>query len=102
DDRLDDPRFVAAVEALDGETVKAAARALALRAPTSPDAVKKKALVALERALGDPRWDVRRQAVLALADFGAIALLYARRAHELDPLVLSAIDSALAGARGER
>jgi hypothetical protein len=40
--------------------------------------------------------------VLALADFGALPLLYARRAHEHDPLVSSAIDSVLAGARGER
>ena len=32
----------------------------------------------------------------------AIAVLYTRRSHEHDPLVLSAIDSALAGARGER
>jgi HEAT repeat protein len=58
--------------------------------------------VVLERALGDPRWDVRRQAVLALADFGAVAALWARRPHEQDPLVLQAIESALAGARGER
>ncbi|HEX6836166.1 MAG TPA: HEAT repeat domain-containing protein, partial [Polyangia bacterium] len=102
DDRSDDARFIAAVEALDGETVKAAARALALRVASSPDVVKKKAQAALERALVDARWDVRRQAVLALADFGAIALLYTRRSHEHDPLVLSAIDAALAGARGER
>ena len=71
DDRIDDARFVGALAALDGETVKAAARALALRAPTSPDAVKQSALGALERALADARWDVRRQAALALADFGA-------------------------------
>jgi hypothetical protein len=102
DDRIDDARFVAAVTALDGETVKAAARALALRAPTSPDPVKKSALAVLERALVDARWDVRRQAVLALADFGAVAALYTRRPQEQDPLVLSAIDSALAGARGDR
>jgi HEAT repeat protein len=102
DDRLDDARFLAAVTALDGETVKAAARALALRAPTSPDPIKQAAQVVLERALGDPRWDVRRQAVLALADFGAVAALWARRPHEQDPLVLQAIESALAGARGER
>lgn len=102
DDRADDARFVAAVEALDGETIKAAARALALRAPTTPEPVKKKAVAALERALVDTRWDVRRQAVLALADLGAVAALYARRGSEHDPLVLSAIASALAGARGER
>jgi len=102
DDRDDDARFIGALAALDGETVKAAARALALRAPTTPDAARQRALAALERALVDNRWDVRRQAVLALADFGALPLLYARRAHEHDPLVSSAIDSVLAGARGER
>ncbi|MCA1663368.1 MAG: HEAT repeat domain-containing protein [Myxococcales bacterium] len=102
DDRIDDARFVAGMSALDGETVKASARALALRAATSPDAVKSSALAVLERALVDARWDVRRQAVLALADFGAVALLYARRGEEQDALVLSAIDSALAGVRGDR
>jgi hypothetical protein len=45
---------------------------------------------------------VRRQAVLALADFGAVAPLWAHRANEHDPLVLQAIESALAGVRGER
>jgi HEAT repeat protein len=102
DDRTDDARFLSALESIDGETVKAATRALALRAPTSPDEIKRDALAALERTLVDARWDVRRQAVLALADFGALPLLWARRAHEHDPLVLQAIESALAGARGER
>jgi HEAT repeat protein len=102
DDRADDDRFIFALGSLDAETVKAAARALGLRASTSPDDVKRNAQAALERALADARWDVRRQAVLALADHGAVAQLWARRAHEQDPLVLSAIESALAGARGER
>jgi HEAT repeat protein len=102
DDRLDDARFVAAVGAHDGETVKAAARALASRAATSPDPVKQQAIAALERALRDSRWDVRRQAVLSLADFGAVAVLWTQRAHEADPLVQQAIESALAGARGDR
>ncbi|MGZ3405794.1 MAG: HEAT repeat domain-containing protein, partial [Polyangia bacterium] len=102
DDRADDARFISALASLDGETVKASMRALALRAATSPDGVKKEALAALERGLADGRWDVRRQAVLALADHGALPVLWARRAHEQDPLVLAAIESALAGARGER
>jgi HEAT repeat protein len=102
DDRADDTRFISALESLDGETVKASARALALRASTSPDDIKAKALAALERSLTDGRWDVRRQVVLALADYGALPLLWARRAQEQDPLVLAAIESALAGARGER
>jgi hypothetical protein len=58
--------------------------------------------MALERALGDARWDVRRAAVLALADLGAVAVLWTRRSSEQDPLVLQAIESVLAGARGER
>ena len=82
--------------------MKAAARALGLRASTSPDEVRRRALGALERALADTRWDVRRQAVLALADYGAMSQLFARRGLEHDPLVLAAIASALAGARGER
>jgi HEAT repeat protein len=102
DDRSDDVRLLAALQAQDGETVKAAARALAARASTSPDLVKQQAIGGLERTLGDPRWDVRRQAVLALADLGAVALLWSRRKHEADPLVLQAIESALAGSRGER
>ncbi len=102
DDRADDSRFLFALQSLDAETVKAAARALAVRAPSSPDDVKRNALAALERALVDPRWDVRRQAALALADYGALPQLWARRPSEQDPLVLSAIESALAGARGER
>ena len=102
DDRIDDARFIAALAALDGETVKAAARALALRASTSPDPIRQAAQAALERALTDARWDVRRQAALALADYGAVAPLWAWRAHEQDPLVLQAIESALAGLRGDR
>jgi HEAT repeat protein len=101
DDRADDARFVAAIDASDGETVKAAARALALRASTSPEPARKAALAALERSLLDARWDVRRQAVLALADYGATQLLWSRRAHEHDPLVLQAIEAALGGARGD-
>jgi len=102
DDRRDDARFVAALQAQDGETVKAAARALAARAASSPDIVKQQAVAALERTLVDPRWDVRRQSVLALADFGAVAVLWARRKHEADPLVQQAIESALAGQRSDR
>ncbi|HXU69025.1 MAG TPA: HEAT repeat domain-containing protein [Polyangia bacterium] len=102
DDRADDARFLGALLSVDGETVKAAARGLGLRAGSSPEEVKRSALAALERALVDARWDVRRQAVLALADYGAMSQLWARRAHEADPLVLSTIESALAGARGER
>jgi HEAT repeat protein len=102
DEREDDARLVAALDATDGETVKAALRGLGHRAASAPDPVRKRTLSALERSLVDARWDVRRQAVLALADYGALPLLWARRAHELDPLVLQAIESALeaAAARG--
>src|SRR5439155_24097870 len=101
DDRADDARLVAAIDSADGETVKAAARALALRAGTTPDEARHAALAALERALVDARWDVRRQAALALADYGATAALFARRGREQDPLVLQAIESALdAATRG--
>ena len=75
DDRADDERFLFGLQSLDAESVKAAARALGLRASTSPDAVKRSAIAALELALVDGRWDVRRQAVLALADHGAVAQL---------------------------
>jgi HEAT repeat protein len=102
DDRRDDARFLAAMQAHDGETVKAAARALASRAATSPDIVKQQAVAALERTLVDPRWDVRRQSVLALADFGAVAVLWSRRRDEADPLVQQAIESALAEKRSDR
>ncbi|MDB4970869.1 MAG: hypothetical protein JWN44_6558, partial [Myxococcales bacterium] len=95
DDRADDARLVAAVDSPDGETVKAAARALAFRAGTAPAASRQAALAALERALVDARWDVRRQAALALADYGALPALFARRGREQDPLVLQAIESAL-------
>ena len=98
DERADDARFVAALGASDGETVKAAARALGLRAASAPEPARAAALAALERALTDPRWDVRRQAALTLADYGALPLLYARRALEHDPLVLEAIESVLEGA----
>jgi HEAT repeat protein len=102
DEREDDARLTAALDATDGETVKAALRGLGHRAATTPDAVRKTVLAALERALVDARWDVRRQAVLALAEYGALPLLWARRAHEVDPLVLQAIESSLeaAAARG--
>ena len=103
DDRADDARFVA--RARPRTTARRSRRRRArsaLRASTSPDRVKRDALAALERALVDPRWDVRRQAVLALADYGAVPLLWARRAHEQDPLVLAAIDRRWRGARGER
>jgi HEAT repeat protein len=98
DDRADDARFVAAVDLPDSETVKAAARGLAMRARTVPEAVRTAALAALERALVDSRWDVRRQAVLALADFGELKPLLARRGREQDPLVVEAIESAVAAA----
>lgn len=95
DDPADDARLVRALDAADGETVKAAARALGLRAATATPEARATATAALGRALVDARWDVRRQAVLALADYGALPLLYARRAHEQDPLVLSAIATVL-------
>ena len=78
------------------------ARARAARVDLARRGRARRALGALERALADTRWDVRRQAVLALADYGAMSQLFARRGLEHDPLVLAAIASALAGARGER
>jgi HEAT repeat protein len=60
--------------------------------------------VALERALADRRWDVRRAAAKALGEHGpsAHASLYARRIVERDALVLEAIDAALARTLEER
>jgi HEAT repeat protein len=106
DAREDDARFLAALESPDGETVKAAARALGLRASTAPAQMRAAATESLARALVDARWDVRRQAVLALADHGAMPLLWARREHEHDSLVRQTIDAVLdqatrAGGRGD-
>jgi HEAT repeat protein len=95
DDREDDARLLAALQSPEGETVKAAARALAVRAKTAPLEARAAAAAALEHALLDTRWDVRRQAALALADHGALPILQLRRAHEQDPLVLEAIEAAL-------
>jgi HEAT repeat protein len=95
DAREDDARFLHALEAVDGETVKAAARALGLRASTAPEEARQAAIKSLGRTLADPRWDVRRQTVLALADHGAFALLWGRREHEQDSLVRQAIDAVL-------
>lgn len=101
DEREDDARLIAALDSTDGETVKAALRGLGQRIAAAPDPVRKRTVSALERSLVDARWDVRRQAVLTLAAYGALPLLFARRAHELDPLVLQAIESSLeAAARG--
>jgi HEAT repeat protein len=95
DAREDDARFLQALQAADGETVKAAARALGLRASTASAEARSAAVESLGKALADRRWDVRRQAVLALADHGAFALLWGRREHETDGLVRQAIDAVL-------
>jgi HEAT repeat protein len=92
---IDEPRLIAALEASDAEIVKAAARGLGGR--TSPNARD-----ALERALADRRWDVRRAAALALGEHGPSVhpLLYARRTVEQDPLVLDSLDEAMTLALG--
>jgi hypothetical protein len=57
-----------------------------------------------ERALHDPRWDLRRAAIAAFAALGDAgrAALVARRAHEGDALVRADLDRALAGLQGRR
>ena len=80
----------------DGETVKAAARALAARAAACPTR-QARCAAALERALADARWDVRRQAVLALADSGAVRRCARAARTEQDPLVLRRSRRAIAG-----
>jgi HEAT repeat protein len=102
DQREDDARLRGALDSTDAETVKAAARALGNRVAGAPPDVNRAAVAALERALIDTRWDVRRAAATALAAHGATAALHARRAHEHDPLVLQAIEAALSdeAARG--
>jgi HEAT repeat protein len=91
DDAADEGRLIAALSRPDEEVVKAAARALGRR--PAGDAGRE----ALMAALADRRWDVRREAAVALGAQGpaAHASLYARRAVEDDPLVLEAIDAAL-------
>jgi HEAT repeat protein len=98
-ERLDDPSdlplFVAAAKSKESEAAKAAVRALQLR--PAPDARE-----ALERALVDPRWDVRRAAALALASHGPGARppLSERKQSEKDALVLEAIHASLRALEG--
>jgi HEAT repeat protein len=96
----DDARLIAALDAPDAEIVKVAARALGRRAGSPPPGGDRAVREALDRALSDRRWDVRRAAAQALGEHGSSAhpLLYARRTVERDPLVLEAIDSALGAA----
>ncbi|HEY7955832.1 MAG TPA: HEAT repeat domain-containing protein, partial [Polyangia bacterium] len=98
-DPADDARLLTALESPDAEIVKAAARALGARHGALSAS---EARAALERALTDRRWDVRRAAALALGAHGPVAhpLLYARRTVESDPLVLESIDLALGIAIG--
>jgi HEAT repeat protein len=96
-DPADDERLARALHHGEVEIVKAAARALGTRRGALSARV---ARLALEEALEDPRWDVRRQAALALGQHGPDAhpRLYARRGVETDALVLEAIDEALESA----
>jgi HEAT repeat protein len=90
----DDARLIAALDSPDAEIVKVSARALGRRSrPPSGSQVRE----ALDRALSDRRWDVRRAAAQALAEHGEPArpLLFARRTVERDALVLEAIEAAL-------
>ena len=100
-DPSDDERLVSALQASDAEVVKAAARALGARRETLSAA---QARAALERALSDSRWDVRRVAAQALGQHGPTAhpMLYARRTVEKDSLVLEAIDEAMGAAMEPR
>ncbi len=95
----DDARLIAALDEPDAEIVKAAARGLGFRRSAMSAA---RAREALDRALTDRRWDVRRAAALALGDHGPAAhpLLYARRTIERDPLVLEALEQAMSAAMG--
>ena len=74
DERGDDGRFIGGAASRSTARRSRRRRARSRRARTArPRPGEAAALVALERALADPRWDVRRQAALALADFGAVA-----------------------------
>jgi HEAT repeat protein len=97
-DLHDERLLIAALDKEDAEIVKAAARGLGARRDTG------RSREALERALTDRRWDVRRAAALALGEHGPSAhpLLYARRTVEQDPLVVEALEEAMAVAMGKR
>ena len=88
---------MAGLDAQDPEIVKMAARALGQRSGSPAVASVREAL---NRALSDRRWDVRRAAAQALGDHGPAAhpLLFARRTVERDALVIEAIDVALGSA----